>query len=379
MVMALKSSFRLAVIGLGFGDEGKGLTTASLCHHVTNPLVVRYSGGQQAGHTVTLKDGTSHVFSNFGSGSFEGVPTYWSEFCTFDPVGVMNELKILRGKGVEPILYVNRNSPVTTPYDKRSNRDCGRTNDHGTCGVGVGATFNREENFYSLLAGDLEHGQAAMIKVGLIRDWYDDNCSLPGLTEYVRAVEEVNNSGNILIVDGLPREDLGKDPYNYICEGSQGLLLDQHYGFFPHVTRSNTGTKNIQDTVGYPTHLYLVTRAYQTRHGNGPMTNEAIDHNIIDNPLETNVQNEFQGEFRKSVLDLDLLLYGMNRDDIIRKHQSKTLVITCCDLIDGDYMFTMGNTLYSYDRREEFGEEVGKHLGISDVRLVSSSDTIIDL
>ena len=47
-----------AVIGLGFGDEGKGLVT----NYLEGSLVIRYSGGQQAGHNVVLKDGKSHIF-----------------------------------------------------------------------------------------------------------------------------------------------------------------------------------------------------------------------------------------------------------------------------------------------------------------------------
>ncbi len=60
-----------AVIGLGFGDEGKGITTDYLCSRANNPLVIRFSGGQQAGHTVVNKFG-KHTFSNFGSGTLRG-------------------------------------------------------------------------------------------------------------------------------------------------------------------------------------------------------------------------------------------------------------------------------------------------------------------
>jgi adenylosuccinate synthase len=63
-----------------------------------------------------------HVFSNFGSGTLQGVPTYWSPYCTIDPVGVINEYKILKDKGIEPKLYIDSRCPVTTPYDKRHNQ-----------------------------------------------------------------------------------------------------------------------------------------------------------------------------------------------------------------------------------------------------------------
>ncbi|HSY75885.1 MAG TPA: adenylosuccinate synthetase, partial [Bacteroidia bacterium] len=64
------------VVGLGYGDESKGSTTAFLCQQGSNPLVIRYCGGHQAGHTV-IYSGKRHVFSNFGSGTLQGAPTYW--------------------------------------------------------------------------------------------------------------------------------------------------------------------------------------------------------------------------------------------------------------------------------------------------------------
>jgi len=358
-----------AVIGLGFGDEGKGLTTNALSSLIAGSLVVRYSGGQQAGHTVTLKDGTSHVFSNFGSGSFNGTPTYWSKHCSFDPVGVVREFNILESKGITPTLHIDRSCPVTTPYEKYANIYCAETNYHGTCGVGVGATFKREEDFYSLLAGDLDYLFVVDQKLDLISNYHGVPFNEDAITDFYSAIKEIEKNPNIHIVDGLP------PALNYVFEGSQGVLLDQHCGFFPHVTRSNTGTKNILEMALDPS-LYLVTRAYQTRHGNGPMSNEEIPHNIIDNPKETNITHEFQGEFRKSILDLSLLKYGAMRDDGIRRSRNKTLVITCCDLIDGDYHYTINGVLKSEDTKEDFGGVVARYLGIDDFLLVDSPSAV---
>ena len=67
----------MAVIGLGFGDEGKGKVVSCLSlQHNTKPLIVRFCGGQQAGHHVIHKT-FDHVFSNFSSGTMLGCPTYW--------------------------------------------------------------------------------------------------------------------------------------------------------------------------------------------------------------------------------------------------------------------------------------------------------------
>jgi adenylosuccinate synthase len=119
----------LAVIGLGFGDEGKGKVVSSLCSQSPDhdKIVVRYCGGHQAGHRVLLNDGSSHVFSHFGSGTLQGVPTYWSQFCTVDPMGLLNELDILLNKipifSTDKIrLYIDAKCPITTPYEKIHNQ-----------------------------------------------------------------------------------------------------------------------------------------------------------------------------------------------------------------------------------------------------------------
>lgn len=358
-----------AVIDLGFGDSGKGVTVNSLCKQFPDSLVIRFSGGQQAGHTVTLPDGTSHVFSNFGAGTFQGCPTYWSKFCTFDPVAVMRELKILQSKGYSPILYVDRKCPVTTPFEKFKNQTCQQTLSHGTCGHGVGATYAREESFYSLLAGDLEYPFVFQEKLGAIEKSH--NPAFLDLRGFINACKDVFQSNCVFLCDGLPNAN------NYIYEGSQGLLLDQNIGFFPHVTRSNTGTKNILELSTWAPTLMLVTRAFQTRHGNGPMSNEHIPHNILDNDKETNIMNKYQGEFKKSLLDLSLLKYAMNKDDGIRTSYRKQLVVTCLDLVKNEYRYTIDGEIVGHANEDSFIDGIKKYLDIKVVHRVHSASDVV--
>ena len=360
-----------AVIGLGFGDEGKGLVTNALVHHVENPLVVRFSGGQQAGHTVTLPDGQRHVFSNFGSGSYAGAMTYWSSFCTVDPTGFKKERETLIEKGCSPRIYIDRNCPVTTPYDKMANQMAHMTampgKRHGTVGVGVGATWQREEDHYSLLVGDLEYPSVVAMKLALIAGYYEIPQDLVKSQAFLIHCEYLLE--NSVIVDGLP------PLYDYIFEGSQGLLLDQDIGFFPHVTRSNTGTKNILTFDKNP-EVYLVTRAYQTRHGDGPMTNTTLPLRVAENPKETNQKHEFQGEFRKTVLDLDLLRYGMQRDSYISQFTPKHLVITCCDQME-EFSYTFRGDYFICRDHQHFADDVSTHLGIKSVITAHSPSSLI--
>lgn len=334
---------KYAVIGLGFGDEGKGLTTSYLCSKNKNSLVVRFNGGHQAGHTV-YSGPIRHIFSNFGSGTLHGCPTYWDKKCTVDPIALINEYLFLINQGFNPKIYIDNECSITTPYDKHHNQISENANNHGSCGVGFGATIGREENFYSLKFIDLFYPKILEEKLKGVRSYYESYLTFDneGIQEFLDACEVIRDCATIIPVNEMPIIRVSHTPLTYdniIYEGAQGLLLDQNIGFFPNVTRSNTGLERNNLN---PDEIYLVTRAYQTRHGNGYMSNENLKRlkdSIKINPEETNQEHPYQGKFRRSILDLDLLEYGINRDSVIRNHKNKTLVITCLDHIN-DYVFT---------------------------------------
>ena len=355
-----------AIIGLQFGDEGKGITTDYHVSKSVYPLVIRYSGGQQAGHQVRVGD-TRHIFSNFGSGTLRGADTYWSKFCTVDPIGMMNEYIVLLEKGILPTLYIDERCPVTTPYDAYHNQSVETVNQHGSCGIGVGATMGREEDFYSLTVGDLFTPSILKTKLQSIEKYYNHTNRI-SIDSFLRSVDHLMDSNHIQKCYGIPENGYTE----HIFEGSQGLLLDQHYGFFPNVTRANVGTTNILE-LSDDIELYLVTRAYQTRHGNGFMTNEDIPHNIKKNEHETNLTNKYQGKFRRTILDLDLLEYAINKDEYIRFSKNKTLVITCLDHIKMERTVTYKGEIIHYESRTAMVRGIRDILGIKNV-LVSNSD-----
>lgn len=351
-----------AIIGLGFGDEGKGLATDYLCSllqdrsTIINPLVVRFSGGHQAGHTV-YHNGMPHIFSNFGSGTLRCVPTYWSKFCTIEPIGFLKEYNTLKSKGVTPKIYIDERCPITTPYDIIANNKDRKDIRNGSCGVGYGKTLEREENFYSLTALDMWYPSILREKFRLIRDyygWYDTEIEKTFLDSCEKMCYFIESAFDV--------------PKNYerlIFEGSQGLLLDQHYGFFPNVTRTNTGTTNIKELTKDSFKTLLITRAYQTRHGNGFMTNRKEHVLNVHNPFESNIRNPYQGEFRTSVLDISLLEYAIKKSNI--DIQNTWLFITCLDIVKGWYRYTYKGKLYTPNNEDYFVKEISDILCIRNV------------
>lgn len=348
---------RSAVIGLGFGDEGKGMVTSYLSSYYNNPMVVRYSGGHQAGHNVA-EGKITHSFANFGSGTLQGCPTYWSKHCTFDPIGFMNEYDILKEKVSDPIkIYIHKECPVTTPYERVTNQKF-HTRD-GTCGVGFGATISREENHRHLWFEDLFNTTVLKIKLDLLEKFYNADKMLPDATplmeHFVVAVNELYELVDDRIVEIVGDTDVPAHP-NTIYEGSQGLLLDQDIGFFPHVTRSSVGRKRLDKFIYHYDEVWYVTRAYQTRHGAGPMTSEKV--NLINAGTESNESNPWQGDFRTGVLDVDLLKYALEHDRRnLRRVQSEYLVITCLDQIVV-WQFLENDKTFFFKDEEEFVENL---------------------
>lgn len=321
------------VLGLQFGDEGKGRTVDYLSKSSYSNIVVRFSGGQNCGHTV-MRDNIKHIFSNYGSGSLTGVPTYISEHCTVYLNTIYVEQQLLISKGITPKLYVHPKAMLTTPYDVALNRILSKINKHGSCGIGISTTMKRNlETGYKLYAQDLKHPKIFKAKLLKIKEYvmsmvdeetfYDEL----GLSEddFLSLIEE-----NLFEIKGY---DFLSSYNQIIFEGSQGIMLDMDHGIFPNVTYASTTSKNAIEICKIlnidEIETFYVTRCYQTRHGNGWISNtDKID--LINNEEEINVPN-FQGEFRVGELDYDIINYAYDVDRIYNHSDLNFLVVTCLD------------------------------------------------
>jgi len=172
------------VVGLGFGDEGKGKTVDYLSKKYKNSIVVRFNGGQQAGHTVTT-DKIHHVFSNYGSGTLNGCPTYFSEHTSIYLYTLYNETQKLNGYPIYPLLlYIHPLTKLTTPYDVAYNRVIEKLNNHGSCGLGIASTIKRHnEANYKLYAIDLINPDIFKEKLNNIKLYY---------TKLIKLNKEIN-------------------------------------------------------------------------------------------------------------------------------------------------------------------------------------------
>lgn len=298
------------VIGANFGDEGKGIVTDWLCSHGAG-VVVRFNGGAQAGHTVVTPDGDRHIFRHFGSGTLLEVPTFLSQFFVVNPILFFEERKQLIELGYHPIVFAHPDCLVTTFADMMINQfketKRGSTR-HGSCGVGFHETIVRSKvDELKITMADLWNGNTAHVETQLseICDKYarfriGEKIDEPQACEVF--IDCCKHFAQCIHPAGIGQ---CKDP---VFEASQGLLLDQdNKEFYPHLTHSSTGMKNVEILCAQAgitdKEIYYVSRTYLTRHGAGPLPGEDSNLSYEDN---TNHPTRFQGAIRFSPLDAGL-------------------------------------------------------------------------
>lgn len=360
------------VIGANLGDEGKGLITDFYASHRGKCLVIRHNSGAQAGHTVTTKDGRRHVFGHIGAGSFAGAATYLSRHYVCHPLLFRKEYNALSKLCDVPDIYVDKRTLVSTPYDIIINQLVEETRGdkrHGSCGVGFGETIERNSHpQFSLTIGDLENLQQFLQKLLAIRtEWLPKRLLAHGILKIPEIWCERIDSKKLLedyidatgffmrtakIVTGAPLY-----PFEHVvCEGAQGLLLDQDHSWFPHVTRSYTGIRNAMNVLEEAgitqANITYITRSYLTRHGAGPLPFELAEKPYLGIVDATNITNDYQGRLRFAWLDIDRVAAAIKEDlAFVSPHIATQvgLAVTCVDQIEGQACFVRNGALQFSD------------------------------
>lgn len=356
------------IIGANFGDEGKGLMTDYHAAKAGDAIVARFNGGAQAGHTVTAPDGRRHIFSHIGSGVFAGAETLLSRFFVCNPLLFRKEHDVLKAQADIPALHVDARALVSTPYDMMINQiaeDLRGNGRHGSCGMGFGETIERCLNTpLALTYADLADKGALKEKLRLIRtEWLPKRLEKLGFPDMSEKWQERVNSDGLLekfvedtefflnVTQEAASDFLAKAKNRIVFEGAQGLMLDQKRGIFPHVTRSHTGLKNAlalaKDAGIEDLDVTYATRAYQTRHGAGPLGHELPDAPYAKIRDATNVKNDWQGQLRFAWLDVSLTAKYI-LDDLEDTKDSGVnvrhgLAVTCLDQTGDEVTFVVND------------------------------------
>jgi adenylosuccinate synthase len=278
------------LLGAQWGDEGKGKATDLLGGSVD--YVVRYQGGNNAGHTVVVGDQTYalHLLPS-GILSPDCVPVIGNGVVV-DPAVLLSELSGLADRGVDTSsLLISSNAHIITPYnvtmDKVTERFLGKRR-IGTTGRGIGPTYADKINRTGIRVQDLYDASILTQKVEAALDV--KNQMLTKLynrraIDAAQVVEELLGYGEQLapyITDtALVLNDALDQGKVVLFEGGQGTLLDIDHGTYPFVTSSNAtaGGACTGSGVG-PTKISRVIgilKAYTTRVGAGPFPTELHD------------------------------------------------------------------------------------------------------
>lgn len=280
----------VVLLGAQWGDEGKGKATDLLGDRVD--YVVRYQGGNNAGHTVVIKD-QKYALHLLPSGILSpNVIPVIGNGVVIDPAVLLQEIKDLSERGINTSkLKISTNAHLITPYhrtiDKVSERFLGKAK-IGTTGRGIGPAYADKINRIGIRVQDLF--DPSILKQKIEAALHDKNQILikvfnrKGITveevlsEYLGFAEVLKPyvADTALLLDQALKA--GK---NVLLEGSQGTLLDVDHGTYPFVTSSNptAGGASTGSGIG-PTKITRVIgilKAYTTRVGSGPFPTELLD------------------------------------------------------------------------------------------------------
>ncbi|MET0543126.1 MAG: adenylosuccinate synthetase [Variovorax sp.] len=327
----------VSLLGLGFGDCGKGLFTDFLCRRHGAHTVVRFNGGAQAGHNVVLPDGRHHTFSQFGAGTFQpGVATVLASPVVVHPTALAVEAEALRQVGVHDALdrlQIDARCRVTTPFHQAAGRLREWRQGHGSCGVGVGETVRQSlaAPELTLHYGDLGHADSALDKLEALRrrllaEFDGRPMATEAATRELALLAEPRVAPRWLdaaraVVQRAP--PAGRDaiarrlarPGTVVFEGAQGVLLDEWRGFHPHTTWSSVSSAAVEAVLaelgldGTVRHLGVM-RSYLTRHGAGPLPTADPALDGLAEPH--NPQDGWQGRFRRGHPDAVLWRYALD-------------------------------------------------------------------
>ena len=333
----------IIVTDLGPGDGGKGSIVHALSYKHDASVIIK-RGGAQGSHGVRTSSGEKFNFSQWSCGTFEGVPTFLSEQMVISPIGLVNEAETLRNNGIsQPFLMLNADPECicATPYHKVSSQlEEIKLRDHprGTVGTGVGQAYRMAEKLgeeYTVKAFELDSPEIIKRKLKKQLEYYrdlylnlkaddvleDDEKNLIINLERLKdqnffdfIVEVFLDAGDRLKLNIL--SEVLKQDGLAIVECSHGVLTDAETGFKPHVSTIRTLPEFSESMLkkagfnGKIKHL-AVHRAYEIRHGAGPIP--TYDEDFTMKMLQGSYKdvNRWQGKVRAGPLDFNLIRHAL--------------------------------------------------------------------
>lgn len=294
----------MCIVGLQWGDEGKGKIVDAFCGEFD--LIVRYQGGSNAGHTVVV-DGEKFVLHLIPSGILHaGKLCIIGNGVVVDPASLQAEMDELSGRGinVSENLAISDRAHMVLPYhktlDKLQESDAGGRK-IGTTGRGIGPCYTDKFSRVGIRMGELLNADRfterlranVKQKNRVITKLYGgEPVSFEAiLEEYLAYAEKLRPMIRDTVTLINQAEKAGK---RILFEGAQGALLDVDFGTYPYISSSSASAAGVSAGTGIAPKsvgkVLGIVKAYCTRVGEGPFMTE------LDNELGASLR-EKGGEF----------------------------------------------------------------------------------
>lgn len=283
----MKLKFPLAIIGAQWGDEGKGKMVDIVAEKAD--YVVRYNGGNNAGHTVNL-NGEYFKLSLLPCGVLQKKKLFISQGVVVDPKVLLSEIEFFEKRGMKVNLTIDPRVNIVMPYHKELDAATEAFKGKSATGslhLGIGYCYEDRNNrdgirFQDLLDEEILKQKISKIlplKILRIEKVFGQKTNLSLLEIY----ETYKNYGKELRkylgdVSLIIQKNLNKK--KILFEGAHGTFLDAVFGTYPYTTAVNTISGSIFSYVGLaPQKIYSlgIVKSYTTRVGNGPFMTELFD------------------------------------------------------------------------------------------------------
>ncbi|MDA9951430.1 adenylosuccinate synthase [Oligoflexaceae bacterium] len=273
------------VVGAQWGDEGKGKWVDIFARQ--SDLVVRFQGGNNAGHTLFI-DGKKIVLHQIPSGIFhKNTKAALAAGVVVNPVQLVEELEgVQKTADLSPErLWLSARAQVITPWHIHldSKKEAGSDAPIGTTKRGIGPTYAEKASRTGIRLGHY-------VNAGRRRDWIQtmekhNSEFAEHIKSHAAEWELFHNAAEkigpyVTDAEGQIRKAIAAGQ-RVLMEGAQGALLDIDHGTFPFVTSSSTMAGGALASIGFSakkvSNVYGIAKAYVTRVGEGPFPSELFD------------------------------------------------------------------------------------------------------
>ncbi len=279
----------LVIVGAQWGDEGKGKVTDFLTDKAD--VVVRYQGGNNAGHTV-ISNGKVYKLHLVPSGIVQNKPSVIGSGVALDPLSLIEEMNELKMQGIIfDKLLIDKRTHLILPYhiklDQLREESSART-EIGTTKRGIGPCYEDKTKRCGIRVCDLMMPE--IFKEKLKQNLNNVNTELKKIyssdeLDFDDIADKYLNAAKIIrpyVADtSIIVQDYIKSGKKVLFEGAQGTMLDVNYGTYPYVTSSHPTTAGVCVGAGIPptaiNEAIGIAKAYTTRVGKGPFPTELLD------------------------------------------------------------------------------------------------------